>query len=165
MRFRYASGCSTREMRPHRPCARTRTSCTTSSARCGSPVTTIAKRNNTCTRCLRYSSNVIRPPRPRYPYNPRRDGSVEPPPAISQRTSPARRTKLLANQEVSMSAETVKHYNMHEAKTHLSRIIERVESGEEVIIDRAGVPVARIIPLSRRVNRTAIGSLAGQLDL
>jgi len=66
---------------------------------------------------------------------------------------------------VSMSAETVKHYNMHEAKTHLSRIIERVESGEEVIIDRAGVPVAKIIPLSRRVNRTAIGSLAGQLDL
>jgi prevent-host-death family protein len=63
-----------------------------------------------------------------------------------------------------MSAEAA-HYNMHDAKTHLSRIIERVERGEEVFIDRAGTPVAKIIPLVRRVNRTAIGSLAGQLDL
>lgn len=63
-----------------------------------------------------------------------------------------------------MSAEAV-HFNMHDAKTHLSRIIERVENGEEVIIDRAGKPVAKIIPLTRRVNRTAIGSLAGRLDL
>ncbi|MDT4995788.1 MAG: hypothetical protein QOH97_5680 [Actinoplanes sp.] len=63
-----------------------------------------------------------------------------------------------------MSAEDV-HYNMHDAKTHLSRIIERVERGEEVVIDRAGVPVARIVPLARRVNRTAVGSLAGRLDL
>jgi len=54
---------------------------------------------------------------------------------------------------------------MHEAKTHLSRIIERVEHGEEVIIDRAGKPVAKIVPLVRRANRTAIGSLAGALDL
>ncbi|MFI5840975.1 type II toxin-antitoxin system Phd/YefM family antitoxin [Catenuloplanes sp. NPDC051500] len=63
-----------------------------------------------------------------------------------------------------MSAEAV-HFNMHEAKTHLSRIIERVENGEEIIIDRAGKPVAKVIPLVRRVNRTAIGSLAGQVDL
>lgn len=63
-----------------------------------------------------------------------------------------------------MSAEAV-HYNMHDAKTHLSRIIERVERGEEIVIDRAGVPVARVIPLVRRVNRTAVGSLAGQVDL
>jgi len=63
-----------------------------------------------------------------------------------------------------VSAESV-HYNMHEAKTHLSRIIERVERGEEVIIDRAGTPVAMIVPLVRRVDRVGIGSLAGQLDL
>jgi len=63
-----------------------------------------------------------------------------------------------------MSAEAV-HYNMHDAKTHLSRIIERVEQGEEIVIDRAGVPVARVVPLVRRVNRTAVGSLAGQVDL
>ncbi len=63
-----------------------------------------------------------------------------------------------------MSAEAA-HFNMHEAKTNLSRIIERVERGEEIIIDRAGTPVAKVVPLVRRVNRTAIGSLAGQLDL
>lgn len=63
-----------------------------------------------------------------------------------------------------MPAEAM-HYNMHEAKTHLSRIIERVEGGEEVIIDRAGTPVAKVIPFVRRVNRTSVGSLAGQLDL
>ena len=63
-----------------------------------------------------------------------------------------------------MTAEAI-HYNMHEAKTQLSRIIERVERGEEIIIDRAGVPVAKVVPLVRRVNRTAVGSLAGQLDL
>lgn len=63
-----------------------------------------------------------------------------------------------------MSAEAV-HYDVHDAETHLSRIIERVERGEEIVIDRAGIPVARVVPLVRRVNRTAIGSLAGQVDL
>lgn len=63
-----------------------------------------------------------------------------------------------------MSSEAV-HYNMHDAKTHLSRIIERVEHGEEIFIDRAGTPVAKVVPLVRRAHRTAIGSLAGQLDL
>lgn len=63
-----------------------------------------------------------------------------------------------------VAAEAV-HFNMHEAKTHLSRIIERVEGGEEVIIDRAGTPVAKVVPLVRRANRTSVGSLAGQLDL
>ncbi|MEV6302230.1 type II toxin-antitoxin system prevent-host-death family antitoxin [Actinoplanes sp. NPDC051861] len=63
-----------------------------------------------------------------------------------------------------MPADAV-HFNIHDAKTHLSRIIERVELGEEVIIDRAGTPVARVVPLLHRVNRTAIGSLAGQVDL
>ena len=63
-----------------------------------------------------------------------------------------------------MTAEAA-HYNMHDAKTHLSRIIERVEHGEEIIINRAGIPVAKVVPLVRRVNRTAIGALAGQVDL
>jgi len=35
--------------------------------------------------------------------------------------------------------------NIHEAKTHLSRLLQRVAAGEEVIIARAGVPVARLI--------------------
>jgi prevent-host-death family protein len=62
-----------------------------------------------------------------------------------------------------VTAEAV-HYNMHEAKTHLSRIIERVERGEEIYIDRAGTPIAKVIPLVRRTNRAAVGSLP-ELDL
>jgi prevent-host-death family protein len=37
--------------------------------------------------------------------------------------------------------------NVHEAKTHLSRLLERVEAGEEVVIARAGRPIARLVPV------------------
>lgn len=46
-------------------------------------------------------------------------------------------------------------YDIHDAKTNLVRIIERVEHGEEIIISRAGTPVARVVPLSPHVHRTA----------
>jgi prevent-host-death family protein len=36
--------------------------------------------------------------------------------------------------------------NVHAAKTHLSRLLERVEAGEEILIARSGKPVARLIP-------------------
>ena len=36
--------------------------------------------------------------------------------------------------------------NVHAAKTHLSKLLERVEAGEEVVLGRAGQPVARLIP-------------------
>jgi prevent-host-death family protein len=42
-----------------------------------------------------------------------------------------------------------KPVNIHEAKTHLSRLIERVEAGEEITLARAGRPVARIVPIGR----------------
>lgn len=38
--------------------------------------------------------------------------------------------------------------NIHEAKTHFSRLVERVERGEEIVIARGGKPVARLVPLS-----------------
>ena len=38
--------------------------------------------------------------------------------------------------------------NIHEAKTHLSRLIEQVAAGEDVVIARAGKPVARLVPYS-----------------
>ena len=45
--------------------------------------------------------------------------------------------------------------NIHAAKTHLSRLVERVEAGEEVVIARAGRPVARLVPYrTRRAPRT-----------
>jgi prevent-host-death family protein len=62
-----------------------------------------------------------------------------------------------------MSSEATAQFNIHDAKTNLSRIIERVERGEEIIISRAGHPVAKVIPLTRRVNRAGRGSLRGKL--
>jgi prevent-host-death family protein len=49
-------------------------------------------------------------------------------------------------------------FNIHDAKTHLSQIIERVERGEEIIISRAGHPVAKVIPLAGSVRRRGRGS-------
>jgi prevent-host-death family protein len=62
-------------------------------------------------------------------------------------------------------AEAAAQFNIHDAKTNLSRIIDRVERGEEIIISRSGKPVAKVIPLNRRVDRTGRGSLAGQLTM
>jgi len=62
-----------------------------------------------------------------------------------------------------MSAETTKQFNIRDAKTHLSRIIKRVELGEEIVLSRAGIPVAKIVPVARQVDRKGRGSLRGQL--
>jgi prevent-host-death family protein len=40
--------------------------------------------------------------------------------------------------------------NIHEAKTHFSRLLQKVADGEEVIIARAGVPVARLVAVQRK---------------
>lgn len=53
--------------------------------------------------------------------------------------------------------------NVHEAKTHLSRLLERVEAGEEVIIARNGRPVARLVALGAQ-PRTP-GRLKGQIRI
>lgn len=53
--------------------------------------------------------------------------------------------------------------NIHEAKTHLSRLLARVEEGEEIIISRAGKPVARLGPVTQvRLPRTP-GRLRGKI--
>lgn len=43
--------------------------------------------------------------------------------------------------------KSVTHVGVHEAKTHLSRLLDRVQAGEEVVIDRRGEPVARLTPI------------------
>jgi prevent-host-death family protein len=43
--------------------------------------------------------------------------------------------------------------NIHAAKTHLSRLVERAEAGEEITIARAGRPVARLVPIAQRGPR------------
>ncbi|MGN5637249.1 type II toxin-antitoxin system Phd/YefM family antitoxin [Streptomyces sp. AC154] len=61
--------------------------------------------------------------------------------------------------------EAARQYNVHEAKTHLSRILEQVATGEEVVISKAGEPVAKVVPLRARVNRSGRGSLRGQIRI
>jgi prevent-host-death family protein len=51
--------------------------------------------------------------------------------------------------------------NVHEAKTHLSRLLERVEAGETVVIARAGVPIARLTQLEPERARPRTGFLEG----
>jgi prevent-host-death family protein len=52
--------------------------------------------------------------------------------------------------------------NIHEAKTHLSKLLERVALGEEVIIAKAGKPVAKLVPLSDQPKTRILGSAKGE---
>ncbi|MFI8005625.1 type II toxin-antitoxin system prevent-host-death family antitoxin [Streptomyces sp. NBC_01341] len=61
--------------------------------------------------------------------------------------------------------EAARQYNVHEAKTHFSRILQQVETGEEVIISRAGEPIAKVVPLHPKVRRTGRGSLRGRIHI
>ncbi len=52
--------------------------------------------------------------------------------------------------------------NVHEAKTHLSRLLSRVEAGEEILISRAGQPIARLVPAKRARGRRQPGRFVGR---
>ena len=54
--------------------------------------------------------------------------------------------------------------SVHEAKTHLSRLLRRVAAGEEIVIARAGKPVARLAPLATAGRRT-LGMDEGKLEI
>ena len=54
--------------------------------------------------------------------------------------------------------------NVHDAKTHLSRLLDRAAAGEEIVIGRAGKPVARLVPLERK-RPVRFGLLKGQIDM
>lgn len=51
--------------------------------------------------------------------------------------------------------------NIHDAKTHFSKLLERVSMGEEVTIMRAGTPVARLVPIEKRPHLRRLGRGAG----
>jgi len=55
------------------------------------------------------------------------------------------------------------HVNIHEAKTHLSRLLVQAGEGEEIIIAKAGKPIARLVPIKERVLRRQPGSAKGQV--
>jgi prevent-host-death family protein len=53
--------------------------------------------------------------------------------------------------------------NVHEAKTHFSKFLDRVMNGEEIIIAKAGKPVARLLPISDKPAQRQPGSAAGKI--
>jgi prevent-host-death family protein len=55
--------------------------------------------------------------------------------------------------------------NIHDAKTQLSRLVDAAAAGEEIVIVRAGKPVARLMPLSAQSERRQLGILGGQLKV
>jgi len=58
----------------------------------------------------------------------------------------------------------MKTVNIHAAKTHLSRLVDAVAGGEEVIIAKAGKPMVRLVPLRSR-KRTGFGDLKGRMTI
>ncbi|HKN74071.1 MAG TPA: type II toxin-antitoxin system prevent-host-death family antitoxin [Candidatus Acidoferrum sp.] len=54
-------------------------------------------------------------------------------------------------------------YTVHQAKTNLSKLLRKVENGEEVVIARGKEPVAKIIPFPARRKKRVPGSLKGKI--
>lgn len=55
--------------------------------------------------------------------------------------------------------------NIHEAKTHLSKLLERVALGEEVVIAKAGTPVAKLVPIHGVPEKRVFGSAKGEFTV
>ena len=53
--------------------------------------------------------------------------------------------------------------NIHEAKTHLSRLLKRVGRGEEIVIAHAGTPVARLVPLAAPPTPRTLGGFEREI--
>jgi prevent-host-death family protein len=55
--------------------------------------------------------------------------------------------------------------NLHEAKTHLSRLVDEVAAGAEIIIAKAGKPMARLAPISTPIRKKRLGLLKGKIKV
>lgn len=56
--------------------------------------------------------------------------------------------------------------NIHEAKTHLSRLVEQAANGEPFVIAKAGKPIVKVVPLDKPVtNPRRFGFMAGQITV
>ncbi len=63
-----------------------------------------------------------------------------------------------------MGTEDLEQVNMHAAKTHLSKLVERAEGGEEIVISRAGKPAAKLVPMPRlATGKRKLGGWEGKV--
>jgi prevent-host-death family protein len=86
-------------------------------------------------------------------------GQQAEPPALSR--LPRKAILRLANPGPTMQTQ----FNIHEAKSQLSRLIEQVEAGGEAVIARAGKPVVRLVPVGEAPPRRVLGRLEGRFRL
>ena len=56
-------------------------------------------------------------------------------------------------------------FSIYEAKTHLSRLIDRAAVGEEVVITRHGRPVAKLVPFAPKVKRRKLDLMRGEIRM
>ncbi len=56
-------------------------------------------------------------------------------------------------------------YNIHEAKTHFSKLIEKARFGEEVIVAKTGKPVVKIVPVDAPIKQRQPGSALGMFSM
>ena len=54
---------------------------------------------------------------------------------------------------------------IHVAKTNLSRLVQRVEAGEEILLARGGQPVAKLVPLNPQPKERKFGALRGKISV
>jgi prevent-host-death family protein len=59
----------------------------------------------------------------------------------------------------------MKQVNIHKAKSELSKLVDRAEAGEEIVIARAGKPAAKLVPLTRARGRRRLGMLDGKFRI
>lgn len=59
----------------------------------------------------------------------------------------------------------MKTVNVHDAKTQLSRLLERAHAGEEIIIAKSGEPYARLVPLDTRAPKRQAGTLKESVEI
>jgi prevent-host-death family protein len=59
----------------------------------------------------------------------------------------------------------MKTVNVHEAKTHLSRLLDRAHAGEEITIAKSGEPYARLVPLEGQRPQRKSGTLEGLVEI
>jgi prevent-host-death family protein len=57
----------------------------------------------------------------------------------------------------------MKTVNMHEAKTHLSRLVEEDARGEDIVIAKAGRPIVRLVPVTGGEGLRPVGGLEGRV--
>jgi prevent-host-death family protein len=68
-----------------------------------------------------------------------------------------------------LATKVLDSVNMHEAKTHLSKLVARVEDGEQIVITRAGKPAAKLVPVQmekpKKLGPRKLGGWEGKMEM